>query len=307
VLAALLIMARAVHIAASILIAGIFTFDVVVLGPSASDDLGEIKRRLLCLTVWGLIVAALSGLLWFWLAVANMSGLSLLEPFSGRALQSVLLQTRFGHVWQLRLGLIVVTFVLAVLGIAGNKVPQHLVALVLWLLSIVLLVSLAWVSHAAATNVQPLGVLGDAFHLCAAGVWIGGLVPLAIFLTAVRRSFSLGKNIAPILQRFSTLSLASVSVLIVSGISNSCLLVGCIQALFTTIYGWLLLLKLTLFVVLLGFGALNRFAVKIQLLNSQRIPDLLGRVRRNVICEACLGSAILIIVACLGVTPPARP
>ena len=45
-----LIIARAVHIGASILLAGIFTFDLVILGSgsvaSGSGDLREIERRL---------------------------------------------------------------------------------------------------------------------------------------------------------------------------------------------------------------------------------------------------------------------
>jgi hypothetical protein len=42
-----LVVTRAVHIAASILITGIFTFDLVMLGltgPSESNDLHEIER-----------------------------------------------------------------------------------------------------------------------------------------------------------------------------------------------------------------------------------------------------------------------
>ena len=45
-----LIITRAVHIAASILIAGIFTFDLIMLGltgPSESDDLHEIEAALI--------------------------------------------------------------------------------------------------------------------------------------------------------------------------------------------------------------------------------------------------------------------
>jgi putative copper export protein len=34
--------------------------------------------------------------------------------------------------------------------------------------------------------------------------------------------------------------------------------------------------------------------------------DLLPQLRRNVICEACLGLAVVAIVACLGVTPLAQ-
>jgi putative copper resistance protein D len=178
--------------------------------------------------------------------------------------------------------------------------------LVLWFLSVVLFVSLAWISHAAAARVQPLGLVCDALHLCAAGAWIGGLVPLAIFLAHVRASVSLGEMVARVLRRFSTVSLCCVSVLVVSGFSNSWLLVGSIYALFTTPYGRLLLLKLTLFGVLLGFGARNRFLVKSKLLKAPAGPNLLPQLRRNVLCEVCLGAAVVVIVACLGVTPPAR-
>jgi putative copper resistance protein D len=175
---------------------------------------------------------------------------------------------------------------------------------VLWLLSVAFLVSLAAISHAGAARVQPLGLLGDALHLCAAGGWIGGLVPLAIFLARARVSVSLGETVIPTLRRFSTLNLCCVSILIVSGISNSWLLVGSFYALFTTAYGRLLLFKLALFGILVGFGARNRLAIKTKLLKVKARSALLPQLRRNVICEACLGAAVVAIVACLGETHP---
>jgi putative copper resistance protein D len=307
VLTAQLIIARAVHIAASILLAGIFSFDLVMLAPAGrlgSGDLREIERRLFRLAVWSLIAALLSALFWFWLEVVSMSALPLKNALSATAWRTVLFETQFGRVWQLRLGLITGGFALVALGLAKVKARRALVP-VLCLLSVVLLVSLAWISHAAATA-HPLGLLGDVLHLCAAAGWIGGLVPLVIFLARPRASFSLGETIAPVLRRFSTLSLCCVSVLVVSGISNSWLLVGSIYALFTTSYGRLLLLKLTLFAILVGFGARNRFVIKKKLTRVSETPDLLAQLRRNVIRETCLGLAVVTIVACLGVTPPAR-
>jgi putative copper resistance protein D len=96
-----------------------------------------------------------------------------------------------------------------------------------------------------------------------------------------------------------------VSVLVVSGISNSWLLVGSIHAFFTASYGRLLLFKLTLFAALVGFGARNRFLIKARLLKPPADQNVLSQLRRNVLCEVCLGVAIVLIVACLGVTPPA--
>jgi len=299
-----LIIARTAHIGATILLMGTFTFKLITLGPrgrAGSDDFDELQRRLLRLAQWSLIAALLSALLWFWLEVVSMSGLPPMRALSTTAWQMVLFETKFGRVWQLRLGLIAVAFALVELGLVQVR-ARHEVVMIVSLISIVLLVSLAWISHAAAARVQPLGLLGDAVHLCAAGGWIGGLAPLVIFL---RRpvSFSLGERFALALERFSTLSFCCVSVLIVTGISNSWLLVGSLRALFTTRYGLLLLCKLILFGILVGIGARNRLAIKSEL-RAQSGSDLLPQLRRNVISEMCFGAAVVAIVGCLGATPP---
>lgn len=308
-LIALLIVARAVHIAASILIAGSFTFEVVALRFArlpVSDDLGEVERSLVRLAVWILVLALVSALLWFWLEVVSMTGLSFVDSFSAGTWKTILLETVFGRVWQFRLGVIAAALVLAVSGLAGDDVLRRPAILAIWLLSVVLLVSLAWISHAAAARVQPIGLIGDALHLCAAGAWIGGLVPLVICLTRARVASAIAKIIPLVLSRFSTLSLCCVSVLIASGISNSWLLVGSIHALITTRYGGLLLFKLALFGILIGFGARNRLAIKASASTAQTGDGFLQQLRCNVISEICLGAAVVVIVACLGVTPPAR-
>jgi copper resistance protein D len=302
----MLIITRALHIGASILITGILTFDLVMLGltdSSECNDLHEIERRLFRLAFWSLIAALLSALLWFWLEVASMSGLPLKNTSSASAWGTVLLATRFGRVWQLRLGLVAAAFVLVASALAQVKARRALVV-ALWLVSVVLLISLAWISHAAAATVHPFGVSGDMLHLCAAGFWMGGLVPLTVFLARVRAS--LGETAVRVVRRFSALSLWCVSVLVVSGISNSWLLVGSIHALFTTLYGRLLLFKLILFATLIAIGARNRFLIKAKPLKAPAGRKMLSQLRRNVVCEACLGAAVVAIVACLGVTPPAR-
>jgi putative copper resistance protein D len=234
-----------------------------------------------------------------------MSGLRLTDAFFMTAWRGVFFETEFGRVWQIRLVLVTGAFVLTALGLTREKVRRALVT-ILWLLSVAFLVSLAWISHAASASVQPLGLFGDVIHLCAAGGWIGGLAPLAIFLTSTRVSFSLGEKAAVVLRCFSTLSLWCVSVLVVSGLCNSWLLVGSIHALFTTPYGCLLLCKLVFFCVLIGFGARNRLVIKTKVLTGPADLGLVHQLRRNVISEVCLGAAVVAIVACLGVTPPAR-
>ncbi len=278
-----LIIVRAVNIGASILLAGTFTFDVVVVAPVGRvgiSDFQAFERCLFRVAIWSLVAALLSALVWFWLEVSSMSGLPATRAFSTNAWQTVLFETQFGRVWQLRLGLIAAAFALAAICLAQVKAPMALMP-VLWLLS-------------------------DGIHLCAAGVWMGGLVPLAILLRRLRGSFSLGGAVVSVLQRFSTLSLCCVSVLVLTGISNSWLLVGSIHALFTTPYGRLLVFKLTLFAILIGLGGRNRFLVKAMRRRAVADPNLVSQVRRNILCEICFGATVVAIVACLGVTPPAR-
>jgi len=308
VVTALLIVIRAAHITASILIAGSFTFEVVALGLRRripGEDPYVADQVLVRLAVWSLIAAALSGVLWFWLEVVNMTGLPLSGAFSISAWGTVLLTTKFGHLWSFRLG-VGVALAFGISGIAQNEARRRWSSLALWFLSFLLPISLAWISHAAAARTQPLGVISDALHLCAAGGWIGGLVSLAVFLTRAAVFSPLNKRLALILERFSTLSLCCVSILVASGICNSLLLVGSVHALLTTTYGWLLLFKLALFGILMSFGARNRFLVKTKLRDFPADSDLLAQFRRNVLREACLGVAVVVIVGCLGVTPPAR-
>jgi hypothetical protein len=101
-LTALIIVTRAAHFAASMFIAGIFTFELVTLGlvgPSVSDDLHEVERRLFRLAVWSLVAALLSAFALVVLEVANMTGLRLTEGFSRTAWQMLLFETEFGRVW----------------------------------------------------------------------------------------------------------------------------------------------------------------------------------------------------------------
>ena len=73
-----LIIVRAVNIGASILLAGTFTFDVVVVAPAGRvgiSDFRAFERCLLRVAIWSLVAALLSALVWFWLEVSSMSGL----------------------------------------------------------------------------------------------------------------------------------------------------------------------------------------------------------------------------------------
>ncbi|WP_349017088.1 CopD family protein [Bradyrhizobium sp. Arg237L] len=74
-----------------------------------------------------------------------------------------------------------------------------------------------------------------------------------------------------------------------------------------TTYGRLLLLKLLLFAIMVGFAGLNRFFVVPRLLESGATGAKLGlrRLLINVTAEQSLGFAIVLIVSVLGIAEPA--
>src|SRR5436309_14847368 len=116
---AMLTDAPTAHISPTFQLAGTFTFKLITLGPrGVSDDFHDLQLCLLHLALWSLVASFLSGLLWFWLEVANMSGLPAMRAFSTTAWQMALFEANFGHILQVRLGLIVLAFALVALVLA---------------------------------------------------------------------------------------------------------------------------------------------------------------------------------------------
>ncbi|CCF84103.1 FixH family protein [Nitrolancea hollandica] len=119
-------------------------------------------------------------------------------------------------------------------------------------------------SHLAAGHVArhgPLGTVALALHLVAVGAWVGGLGVGALLLLPVWRGLDgdLRRAISTnVIARFSTLALASVAVIALSGLYVTVLMLPSASDLLSSTYGQALDLKIVLFVALILIGALNR-------------------------------------------------
>jgi copper resistance protein D len=166
------------------------------------------------------------------------------------------------------------------------------------------------VGHAAAgSDSEGWAHLGaDFLHLVAAAAWLGSLLPLALILNAAcAKADALSIEIARIATlRFSSLGMASVGTLVITGIVNSWFLVGDIDALINTTYGRLLSLKVLLFLTMLSIAAVNRLRLTPGLdhEDGEISPAVLQRLRNNALLEGILGLIILYLVATLGTMPP---
>jgi copper resistance protein D len=304
---------RSIHIAASILLAAVFAFRLIVLRPTASKC-GCIDRFQPSFRGgWGRLVVAswmtviFSGVAWFGLVAASISGAATLLEVSPETFKLVLFQTQFGHLWLVRSGCGVALGMLLL-----TKRRESILAG----LSLAILASLAGAGHAGAiaSSTGPLALLGDIGHLLATALWPGGLVPLLFVLYRERRAADTGSRrfVAEIVRRFSALSLVVVALLAATGILNARFIVGSLRGLFETYYGQLLLVKITLFLLMIGFGAWNLLVLKPGLIRlavaenkgGALTPRLVESLIRNVACETLLAAGIILVVGHLGVTPP---
>src|SRR5207248_11132042 len=107
----------------------------------------------------------------------------------------------------------------------------------------------------------PRGVftwLLDWAHLLGAGLWVGGLLGLAVTASLLRPSRGAAPGAAlRVIRRFPNVALVCVGVLTLSGLWMGWLHVGSRELLITTLYGRTLLVKLGLVLVLVVRLVLN--------------------------------------------------
>jgi len=304
-----LVVVRGVHFAATAVMTGTLIFrEAVVEAASCSTRPAAITVRTQTLRVaWiFLTIAAASGMIWLLLVAASMSGLSFGESMTSDVLSTVVNETQFGRVSEIRL-------VLAVIMAGGLAYDRFPLARGLALaMSLGLTAALAWTGHAGSTA-GAMGILhltADTLHLLAAAIWIGGLVSLVLLLSVSRNDRTdAGVSFArDATQRFSIMGVAIVVVVLATGIVNGWILVGSWHALIATFYGQLLILKIALFAVMLLIAAANRFWLMPRLaLRSRSEPQLevLRRLARNSMIEIVLALMIFAIVGMLGTLHPA--
>ena len=311
-----LIYARAIHFAATMLVAGVVLFAVFVAAPAwrgAASNGGvavDVRTRLAVIAWLSLALAAISGAAWLVLTAAGMSGLPAAQVFGDGVLWTVLSQTTFGRAWLIRfvLACALAATLPTLLSPRDHKTPWLEAAAVI--LAAAFAGALAWSGHAAGGlgDEATLHPTADVLHLIAAAAWVGALLPLIVLFAAAGADDASLAIARTATTRFSILGIVSVGTLLATGIVNIYYLAGSVPALLHTDYGRLLLIKIALFVVMVAIAAVNRFQLTPQLLQQASIAasrDALRRLRRNAAIEVLAGAMVVAIVAALGTMPPA--
>ena len=290
--------ARGVHVAASLSVFGTITGRALVVPRSPAREGSRsdpaIAQALVRLVRVSLVVAAAAGLVWLLAEAAYIAdphrlgaGIALLGPVLG--------DTNFGRLLLVRLALLALS---AILFGDGRRRGRAWAATVPAAVATVLQAGLG---HGAAMGgIEGIALaIALALHLVAAGLWLGGLVPLLIFVTTA--SLNEAHRAA---RRFSVLGVICVAILAVTACVQGYWLIGSARAFVGTDYGRIAAGKLVLFLALLTIAARNRFWL------TPGLAGLAGErsrmtLRRAIIGETVVGGAVIILAGVLMELPPA--
>jgi putative copper export protein len=147
------------------------------------------------------------------------------------------------------------------------------------------------------SSVSDAEEIADWLHLCAATLWVGGLVQLAVVVWPEQR-----EDRGAAFRRFSRLATGCVAVLVGAGTYLSIERLPQLHDLWRTGYGHVLLVKLSLVALALAWGGAHQF------LALPRIDRVGNRLTRSLLGESAVAMAVLLAAAVLvDSKPPARP
>jgi copper transport protein len=157
--------------------------------------------------------------------------------------------------------------------------------------------SLAATGHASSAPPQWLTRPMVFLHGVGVAFWVGALMPL------VAMAWRAEQGLLPVLNRFSSVAVVVVGLLVLTGLGLAIIQLASFRALVETRYGVVLSIKLMLVLMLLGLAALNRFrltpALAVHPLDSRPLV-------RSMLAECVVAIGILAVVAGWRFTPPPR-
>jgi putative copper resistance protein D len=211
---------------------------------------------------------------------------------------------------QFQAGLVRFLLSLGIAWVAGRLLadPNHQRARwnILAALCVPLVVAGAWLVHAVGRfdNREPLMAL-TILHQLAAAIWFGGVAQLLALWRLGYRDEEARLFWPPAIIRFGLLGIASVVLLLLTGLPLAINYVASWAGLFGTGYGSLVITKVLLLFVALGFALMNHRAGK-RWQSQQEIGPIKRKVPYYIEAEAFILVAILFIAATLSSQPPSE-
>ncbi|HWH54692.1 MAG TPA: copper resistance protein CopC [Gaiellaceae bacterium] len=152
--------------------------------------------------------------------------------------------------------------------------------------------------HPGQTAPRGLSLAFDWFHLASGSIWVGGLIGLLV-LAASQPAAQRVAALVVCVPRFSNVALASVLVLIASGIGSAIKQLPTLATLWETSYGQTLLVKIGLLAAALLLAAVNLLRTTPRFRASDLRPEL-GPPAASLLRKLVGGEVLLVVGAVLG-------
>jgi len=277
---------------------------LAVWGPAADDRREDrlVSGRFRRMTLAAAFVGLLASLLAIIFQGSIGAGTDFWQAF-GSGIPGEVIHTRFGTLmlvrsaaWAVLIGVI----------IFGSRKFSRLnpVSAIGLLAGIVLAVSPALAGHASTRDPGWLLIPSDMTHVAAMAIWTGGLAAMVWLLPAGTRQISDPAEKTGLLTRsalrFSSIALVAVALIAVSGSVQAIIEVGSVPDLFDTQFGRAVLIKIVLFAILIGLGAVNRGRIIPGLVRRMEDSESPGEPGNRLLRS--LRIEVLLVVAVLGVT-----
>jgi len=212
------------------------------------------------------------------------------------------IQTNFGNMWLIRM---IITIVLLGLWFVNNKKKSLSVKNKIPMLVSVfgLIGTSSLIGHGAASGHVPAIIL-DYIHNFVAAVWIGGII---YFVFTLLPTFSQleetkrEKMTLVLIPRFSIIFIIAVGVVIITGPTLMWFLESDVGLITESIYGKLILVKISIAAIMIGFGGYFQFKIQKKAEKDFHTGSIqvYKKLRRSLKFDVVLGITLLGVVALL--------
>ncbi|EIJ66269.1 copper resistance protein D [Candidatus Nitrosopumilus salaria BD31] len=212
------------------------------------------------------------------------------------------IQTDFGFTWIIRMSITVILlgiwFTLDRKKMLSKKNQMPLLVAMLALIG-----TSSMIGHGAASGETPALVL-DYIHNLVSAVWIGGIFYFVFILLPTfsqLKESNREKMSLVLIPRFSIAFIISVGIVIISGPTLMWFLESNLGIITESIYGQLIILKISIAAIIVGFGAFFQFKVQKSAeanFSSGKI-SVHKKLKRSLKVDAALGIILLGVVALL--------
>ena len=301
------LLAKFILLASLALLAGQRLFIALIWEPTLGADRDQIAtpaiwRTLYRIALIGLLLSVAIGIL---SQAGQTTGTELSLPWDPEV-GRVLIRTRLGIIWLARLALALFAIWPSTGRVSSLKNWLGFTA------HLALLLSVALTSHAATETKPLLPVANDWIHLVGMTFWLGGIVYLFTGIRQLQQvDESLRTRLTSLLtRRFSANALVVVAVIGITGFYSAYLRVGTWNALLTSLYGHVLLVKQGFVAGLLVIAATNLLIISPRL-NRERLQgtgdaNLITLFGKILVIELTFAALLLASVSFLTYIPPAK-